>query len=412
MAKQIANVAAAGATKSPDAGERLDSWGEIALYLNCEIRTAQRWEEEGLPVHRLQVQKQGRVYAYKSELDEWRRKRDPRWESEPKVHDPVEQVKNLRQAPGSWIRTLSGVVRKRAVVVLLSAALITSVYLGWHHLKLVPSQKVLAVLPFVNLSGDQQQEYFSDGFTDEMIAELARLQPSNLGVIARTSVMSYKGTHKSIDEIGHELHADYILEGSIMRDANRVRIIAQLIQVGDQTHLWADSYERSLEDILSLQRDVAEAIAGQIQIKLTSQERSRLAGARKVNIKAYDAYSLGRFHWNKRTPQEITTAMEYFQQAIREDANYAVAYAGLADAYALLGSVPNDGMLLVSPCPWRRPMPPRLSRSITHWPKPTFPSPTRSSPSIGKGRRQRSTSSKRSNLTPATPPDINGTRCT
>ena len=157
-------------------------------------------------------------------------------------------------------------------------------------------------------------------------------------------MQNYPGTHKSIGQIGRELNVNYILEGTVMRDGNKVRIIAQLIRVSDQTHLWADSYERNLEDILSLQRDVAEAIAGQIQVKLTTQKQARLAPARSVNAKAYDAYLHGRYHWNKRTPQDITSAIEYFQQAIREDPNYAVAYAGLADAYALLGSVGNDAL--------------------------------------------------------------------
>jgi len=335
MAREGPNPTRGEGPQASQAGERLESWGEIAAYLNCEVRTAQRWEREGgLPVHRLLLQKQGRVYAYKSELDDWRRKRDPRLESnpdtEPVNHEPP--TDDDFRFPWRWAM---------AVGLLLAVSVVA--YFVWRHYH--PTGKnermMLAVLPFENLSGDPEQKYFSDGFTDELITEVAQL--SNVGVIARTSVQNYPaGSHKPIDQIGRELHVNYILEGTVSHAGNQVRIIARLIQVSDQTDLWNESYERNLEDILSLQRDVAEAIAGQIQAKLTTQELARLAPARLVNPRAYDDYLRGRYHWNKRTPQDITSAIDYFQQAIHEDPNYAVAYAGLADAYALLGSVPND----------------------------------------------------------------------
>ncbi|HME00407.1 MAG TPA: tetratricopeptide repeat protein [Terriglobia bacterium] len=340
MAKD-ANSEAAQAARNSGPGERLESWGEIAAYLNCEVRTAQRWEREGrLPVHRLLLQKQGRVYAYKSELDDWRRKRDPRLESN-RGSEPIED--NAGQTGDISQSSRAGIRWRWVLAVGLLVAAIVGAYFAWKHYHPVSKSErmMLAVLPFENLSGDTAQKYFSDGFTDELITEVAHL--SNLGVIARPSVQNYPpGTHKPIDQIGRELHVNYILEGTVIKDANRVRIIARLIQVSDQTDLWSESYERNLEDILSLQRDVAEAIAGQIQAKLTTQERARLAPAGPVNPRAYDAYLRGRYHWNKRTPQDITSAIDYFQQAIHEDPNYAVAYAGLADAYALLGSVPND----------------------------------------------------------------------
>ncbi len=179
-------------------------------------------------------------------------------------------------------RNRAGFRRRWATALVLSVAVIAGAYLvsiAWKYYHPASERMMLAVLPFENLSGDPAQKYFSDGFTDELITELAHL--SNLGVIARTSVQNYPpGTHKPIDQIGRELHVNYILEGTVIKDQNRVRIIARLIQVSDQTDLWNDSYERNLEDILSLQRDVAEAIAGQIQVKFTAQEQARLTPAR------------------------------------------------------------------------------------------------------------------------------------
>ena len=228
------------------------------------------------------------------------------------------------------------------MAVALLVAVIVGIYLARRH-KVVPRKVMLAVLPFANLSGEPGQEYFSDGLTDEMITELDRLHPEGLGVIGGTSSMQYKGTHEGEAQIGKELGVSYILEGGVERGAHQVRINARLIQVSDQSHRWAESYDRNLDDVLSVQKDVAEEVALQIRLELTPQERARLTPARPVNPQAYDDYLHGRYHWNKRTPQDITSAIDYFKQAIHEDPNYAVAYAGLADAYALLGSVPNDG---------------------------------------------------------------------
>jgi TolB-like protein/DNA-binding winged helix-turn-helix (wHTH) protein/Tfp pilus assembly protein PilF len=206
----------------------------------------------------------------------------------------------------------------------------------------LPAGRVmLAVLPFQNLSGDPQQEYLSDGLTEEMITQLGRMNSERLGVIARTSTMRYRNTPKSVDQIGRELGVSFILEGSVRRTGDHVRISAQLIQVKDQTHLWAENYDRDLRDVLALQSDVARAIAHEIAVNLTPQQQNRLASARPVDREAYDLYLKGRYFWNKRSEDGFTKAIEYFQQAIAQDANYAQAYAGLADAYALLGSMPN-----------------------------------------------------------------------
>jgi len=195
---------------------------------------------------------------------------------------------------------------------------------------------MLAVLPFQNFSEDKNQEYFSDGLTEEMITELGRLNPQRLGVIARTSAMAYKGSAKSVQQIGRELGVTYILEGSVRRSGDRVRIAAQLIQTSDQTHLWAENYDRKLGDILMLQSEVVQAIARQIRIKLTSQEQERLQSAHSLSPEAYEAYLRGRYLWNKRIREHLENSVKQFKKAIQLDPGYAAAYAGLADAYLTL----------------------------------------------------------------------------
>jgi serine/threonine-protein kinase len=189
----------------------------------------------------------------------------------------------------------------------------------------------LAVLPLQNLSGDPQKDYFADGMTDLLIADLSQI--SALRVISRTTMMQYKGTRKLLPQIARELRVDAVIEGSVLSSDNRVRITAELIQGATDKHLWARSYERDTRDVLKLQGDVAGAIADEIRIAVTPQERARLASAPPVIPAAYDAYLKGRYHWNKGTEQEGQQAREYFEQAAQIDTNYASAYAGLADYY-------------------------------------------------------------------------------
>ncbi len=188
----------------------------------------------------------------------------------------------------------------------------------------------LAVLPFANLTGDPQQEYLSDGLTQEMIAQLGRLHPGSLSIIARTSVMRYKQTDKSIDQIGRELGVDYVLEGSARREAGRVRITAELIQVRDQTQLWAETYERELAGMMALQSEVARKVAGSLTLRLLPGEQTRLANVRAVNPEAYEAYLKGLHHWYKLTPGDLEAALQYFDLARAKDPDYALAYAGIA----------------------------------------------------------------------------------
>jgi TolB-like protein/Tfp pilus assembly protein PilF len=195
---------------------------------------------------------------------------------------------------------------------------------------------MLAVLPFENLSKTAKQDYFSDGLTEEMIGELGRLNPDRMGVIARTSAMKYKGTKKSIGEIGAELGVSYMLEGSVRRGRGRVRIAAQLIRVSDETHVWSETYDRSLGDILKLQSEVARAIAAQIQVKLTSSQQRRHAETAEVAPEAYEAYLKGRHLWNRRTEDGMRKSITQYEEAIRHHPEYASAYAGIADSHVML----------------------------------------------------------------------------
>jgi TolB-like protein/DNA-binding winged helix-turn-helix (wHTH) protein/Tfp pilus assembly protein PilF len=193
----------------------------------------------------------------------------------------------------------------------------------------------IAVLPLDNFSGDRSQDYFADGMTDELITDLAQI--SALRVISRTSVMVYKGTRKSLPEIARELNVDAVVEGSVLRSGDQVRITAQLVQAPDDKHLWAQSYEGDLRNTLGLQKQVARAIAEQIRVQLTPREEASLKNVRAVNPEAYESYLKGRYFWNKRTADGLKVALAYFNQAIEEEPRYAQAYSGLADTYALLG---------------------------------------------------------------------------
>lgn len=189
----------------------------------------------------------------------------------------------------------------------------------------------IAVLPLENLSGDPAQEYFADGMTDALITDLAQI--SSLRVISRTSVMRYKGARKPLPEIAKELNVDGIVEGAVLRAEERVRIDAQLIQATTDRHLWASTYERNLGDVVALQSDVAEAIAHAIQVQLTPQEQARLAKGQSVDPQAYEFYLKGCYFWDKYTDAAARKSIDYFQQAIQRDPSYALAYAGMADAY-------------------------------------------------------------------------------
>src|SRR6202050_701564 len=193
-----------------------------------------------------------------------------------------------------------------------------------------PGRIMIAVLPFENFTGDPGQEYFSDGLTEEMISQLGDLDPAHLGVIARTSVMHYKHSQESIPQIGKDLGVQYVIEGSVRRDSERVRITAQLIQVKDQSHLWAREYDRELSNVLALQGEIAREVANEIQLTLDDRRQPPSPVAQPVlsakTYEAYDLYLKGRYFWNKRTEQGLEQAIGYFQQAIDKDPTYPRAY--------------------------------------------------------------------------------------
>ena len=195
--------------------------------------------------------------------------------------------------------------------------------------------QALAVLPFEDLSAESGSEYFADGMTEALITSLAKIKA--LRVISRTSAMQYKGARKSLPQIARELNVDAVIEGSVTRSGERVRITTQLIHAGTDQHLWAESYERDFRDLLSLQGEIARRVAHDIRIVITPEEAMRLSSARQVNPEAHDWYLRARYHWNKRTEDSVRRALSFFQGAIDCDPTYAQGYAGLADCYNILG---------------------------------------------------------------------------
>jgi TolB-like protein/DNA-binding winged helix-turn-helix (wHTH) protein/Flp pilus assembly protein TadD len=242
------------------------------------------------------------------------------------------QSAGLAVAPERRLQPTPRIIVSLALVVSL---LIISAWLFRSRGRASTAIRSLAVLPLENLSGDAAQNYFADGMTDELITDLAQI--SALRVISRTSVMAYKGARKPLPQIARELNVDAVVEGSVLRSGDQVRITAQLIEASTDKHLWSQSYEGELRDTLALQNRVASAIADQIRINLTPQEQAALKNVKVVNPEAYESYLKGRYFWNKRTSDGLKAALAYFKQATEQDPKYAEAYSGLADTYALLG---------------------------------------------------------------------------
>jgi serine/threonine protein kinase/tetratricopeptide (TPR) repeat protein len=233
-----------------------------------------------------------------------------------------------------------GVVAGSLALVLGVGALLGTNVGGWRQRLLgqasSPRIQTLAVLPLENLSHDSEQEYFADGMTEALITDLAKI--SALRVISRTSIMQYKGVKKSLPQISKELGVDAVVEGSVQRSGNRARITVQLIQASSDTHLWADTYERDLSNILALQDEVAQDIANKIRVKLTPQEKMQLTSTRPVNPVAYEAYLQGRFFTRKGTVEGLQKGLESLQKAVNVDPGFALGYAQLAASYVSLGN--------------------------------------------------------------------------
>ncbi len=310
--------------------QRLQSWKEIAAYLQVSDRSARRWEKtEGLPIHRHLHQKRDSVYAEPAELDAWWSNRGPRLAEQ-------QRVQTLRQRH-----------RARWAALAVLAVVAAAVYFAWQRQQaLVSTAKPinsLAVLPMENQSGDPAQDYFADGMTDALITELGKI--STLKVISRTSAMQYKGVKKPLPQVARELHVEAVVEGAVAREGNHVRVNVQLLHGPSDRHLWAGSYQRETSSILALQSEVARAIAREIQVKVSPQEQARLAVARPVNPAAHEAYLRGRYYLEKWSADGIRQAQEYFQQAVTEDPNYALAYVGLAEAYRSLSNPYGIGIV-------------------------------------------------------------------
>jgi TolB-like protein/Flp pilus assembly protein TadD len=208
---------------------------------------------------------------------------------------------------------------------------------GWESGKINPAHNMsLVVLPLENLSGDTEQDYFADGITDELTANLAKIR--SLRVISRSTAMAYKGTHKPLSEIARDLKVDAVVEGTVLKAGSRVRITAELVQVSTDHHLWADTYESQLGDVLALQNRVSSAIVDEIRINLSPEDKQRLAKNPSVSPDAYEDYLKGRYYWNRRSSEGFTKAIGYFEDATRRDPQYALAYAGLADCYGIIGA--------------------------------------------------------------------------
>ncbi len=262
---------------------------------------------------------------------------------------PAESVVNVRPLPDWETHPRPAKAWKWAGIATSVAVLLIAGSAAWlwrsRHSTVQPTSKImLAVLPFDNFTGDPGQDYFSDGLTEEMISQLGNLDSAHIGVIARTSVMRYKHAQPSIPQVGSDLGVQYVIEGSVRRDSERVRITAQLIQVKDQSHLWAREYDRDLGHLLQLQEEIAREAANEVEFSLSGRrpiEVPRGSTAPPPAAKTYESYDLylkGRYFWNKRTSEGFREAAVYFQQAIDKDPNFGRAYAGLADTFSLMSS--------------------------------------------------------------------------
>jgi TolB-like protein/DNA-binding winged helix-turn-helix (wHTH) protein/cytochrome c-type biogenesis protein CcmH/NrfG len=247
----------------------------------------------------------------------------------------------VSKAPRHW--------REAAFVCASAVVLVVVCFASWRHFsRITPpkSQKImLAVLPFENLTGDANKEYLADGLTEETISQLGRLDPEQLGVIARTSVMGYKHKDERLDQIGRDLSVQYVLENSLRENGDHMRLTAQLIQVKDQTHLWAQDYDYPAKDVLNVEDDVAKAVAREIRVRLTSKQQAAMAQSHPVNPEAFDAYLQGYYFFEKNTNKDTDMAAKYYERATQLDPSFALAWAGLSRVrnwQASVGLIPAE----------------------------------------------------------------------
>jgi TolB-like protein/DNA-binding winged helix-turn-helix (wHTH) protein/cytochrome c-type biogenesis protein CcmH/NrfG len=234
------------------------------------------------------------------------------------------QEKVQRQMKPTWW--------KAAVALASVVILAVTGYISWRHFRATPPPRKirLAVLPFENLTGDPNKEYLADGLTEETISQLGQLNPEQLGVIARTSIMGYKHKDERLDQIGRDLSVQYVLENSLRENGDHIRLTAQLIQVKDQTQLWSQDYNYSAKDILNVEDDVAKAVAREVRLQLTSEQQAELAQSHPVNPESFDAYMQGYYFFEKNTDKDTEMAAKYYERATQLDPSYALAWTGLS----------------------------------------------------------------------------------
>jgi TolB-like protein/Tfp pilus assembly protein PilF len=320
-------------------GERLDSWKEIAAYLNRDVTTVQRWERrEGMPVHRHLHDRRGSIYALSVELDAWLQGRKPRLKAEQGKNSPFEAP--AKGEPDRGERVASRLRGWLALAGMATIGLLALVYFMSRSRAgdaASPRIKSLAVLPLKNLSADPTQEYLADGMTEALIGRLAGIQ--DLRVISHTSVMRFKNPQLSAPQIAKILGVDAIVEGSVTREGDRIRVTVQLIRAATDEHFWSETYDRKLQDALALQSELAESIAEKVEVTVTGEELERLTAARSVAPEVYDSYLQGWYALNKSDMRsDIEKSIDDFQDAVKRDPTFAPAYVGLATAYGELGS--------------------------------------------------------------------------
>jgi TolB-like protein/DNA-binding winged helix-turn-helix (wHTH) protein/Tfp pilus assembly protein PilF len=254
---------------------------------------------------------------------------------------PGDKSPTIARSSGRW--------RHAAALAVVTALFATAAYSSWRHFRNETSPHVdkitLAVLPFENLTGDSNKEYLADGLTEEMISQLSRLDPGQLRVVARTSVMGYKHKDERLDQIGRELSAQYVLENSLRESGSRLRLTAQLVEVKNQTHLWSQDYEYPTKDIFSVEEDVAKAVSREVQLRLTSWQRAELVRQRPANAEAFDAYMQGFYFFERNTDDDTNRAAKSFERAVQLDPSYALAWVGFSRALhwqAVRGLIPAD----------------------------------------------------------------------
>jgi TolB-like protein/Tfp pilus assembly protein PilF len=317
----------------------LDSWKEIAAYLNRDVTTVQRWEKrEGMPVHRHLHGRVGTVYAFSSEIDVWLQSRRLPLEEEEKElgeETPVE-AKVDREPAGTPQARRWLVVGGVAVFAILALTYVMT--RNRTQGASPPKITSIAVLPLKNLSGDTTQDYLADGMTEALIGRLSMIR--GLRVTSRTSAMQFKDTRMSAPEIAKTLHVDAIVEGSVIREGSRVRVHAQLIRGATDEHFWSETYDRDLRDALTLESELAQAIATKVEVTVTGKEQERLTATRSVSPEVYESFLRGQFGLGtSRTRAGIEESIGYFEEAIKKDPTFAPAYVGMASAYDYLCTI-------------------------------------------------------------------------